>query len=141
MRLQIEVRFDLRGVIQQDIIHGDIVGAQVFGTIEDADLWEIFPQAVHDGWGIRIHRDLFDQRNGNQCFEDVMEERLARQHTVIFSGHTLGMVAHGNEGDKFGHSGLIIPNPLTGKSRRSSGEKDSAGFRRDKSLPPFMEVG
>jgi hypothetical protein len=99
VRLQIEIGRDLDGIVEQDLIHGYIIGPQMRGAIEEANRWKMFPQPGHDGLGVRIHHDLLDLRDGQQGLEDVMKEGLSGQEAVILAGDALAVMAHGDEGN------------------------------------------
>jgi hypothetical protein len=66
-------------------------------------LWEVFAQPVHDRFRVGIHNDLTDLRNSLQGLDNVVKKRLPGQMAIIFTGHALAVMAHGNEGNKKGH--------------------------------------
>ena len=102
MGLEVEIGFDLAGVIGQDFVHRDLIGAQMLGAFQDQHLWEARAQPFDDRRAVGIHHHLVDLRAGQQRLDDVLVERLAGQQAVILARHTLGVVAHRDEGNDFG---------------------------------------
>jgi hypothetical protein len=99
VRLQIEIGLRLRRVVDEDVVHGHIVGPEMVGAVDDAYLRKVLAQTVHDRHRVGIDQNFIDFRNGQQGFKNVVEERLARQETVILARHALAVVAHRDEGD------------------------------------------
>jgi len=87
-------------IVDEDLIHRYVVRAQMFGAVDDFDLWEMFAQTIHHGVRIGINNHLVNFRNSQQGFDDVVKQRLARQHAVILARHALAVMAHGDEGNK-----------------------------------------
>src|SRR5215510_13543296 len=75
----------------------------MFGAINDLYLWKVRAQAIHDRIRIRIHNNLRNLRNGQQCLDDVMEQWLSGKDTIIFARHALTMMAHRDKSDRIDH--------------------------------------
>ena len=103
MGLKVKIRLHLTSVMDQDIVHGHIVRAQMLGARQDGYLREILAYAVHDRIRIRIDQDLRNLRDRQQGPDDVMEQRLACQQPIIFARHTLAVMTHGNKSNEFRH--------------------------------------
>ena len=104
VRLEVEIRLHLRRVMEQDVVHGDVVGAEALGAGDQLHGREEAAHAFHHRFGVGVHHHRLDLRDGEQGLEDVVKERLARQQTVVFARHALAMVTHRNKGGEF-HGG------------------------------------
>lgn len=90
--------------------------------------------------GSRYPQDPADFGYGQQRFEDVLVERLARQRSVVLTGYALAVMSHGEEGNDIFHNSLIIPNrfnfpfggltffPANGMVKRLAAGQRSAGL-------------
>src|SRR4029079_13575822 len=76
----------------------------MFGTVNDLDLWKIHAQAIHYRVRIGIHDDLSDLMDNQQRLDNVMEQRLPGQRTIILARYALAVMAHRDKSDKFEHS-------------------------------------
>ena len=103
VRLEVEIRLYLCCVVEQDIVHGDVVSAEMLGTGNQLHGREEAAHAVHHRLGVGVHHHRLDLRDGEQGLEDVVKKRLSRQRTVIFARHALAVMAHGNEGGETRH--------------------------------------
>lgn len=122
MRLDVEIRVHLCGVVEQDVVHGDVVSEEMLGAGNQLHGREEAAHAVHHRLGVGVHHHRLDLRDGEQGLEDVVKQRLARQRTIIFARHALAMVSHGNEGGEF-HGGdytELPPEKETANGRRPS---------------------
>ena len=86
MRLKVEIARHLGGIVQQNFVHRDGIGAQVIGASQNHHLGIVLAQAVHNSWAVGIHHDLVYFLAGQECIQDMMEKRFACQGPVVFSG-------------------------------------------------------
>ena len=77
MRLQVKVSGRLICIVDEDLIHRHIIGAQMFGAVKDLHLRKMFAQAIHNWLRISINHDLRNLRGGEQGFDDMLEQWLA----------------------------------------------------------------
>lgn len=101
MGLQIKIRVHLRSVVQQYLVHGDSVGAEMFGALNQLDGRKDAAQPVHHRLGVSIHHYGFDFRHSEESLNNVMKKGFARKRAVIFTRHALAVVTHGDEGGEF----------------------------------------
>ncbi len=111
MGLQIKIRLGQGGIVQQDLVHRDSIGAQSARAV---------PPPTHRGSRgagrpgsvseFGIHQHLPDLRDGEQRFDDVLVEGLTRQQAVVLARDTLAVVAHGDKSKELRHSGVRIDN-------------------------------
>jgi hypothetical protein len=110
MGLQIKIRINLRGIVQKDIVHRHIVGAEMPGAPDQLHGGKEAAHAIHHRFGVSINQHGFNFRDSQQSFDDVMKKRFAREWAVIFAGHALTVVAHGDKGGEF-HVPYFTPAP------------------------------
>jgi hypothetical protein len=97
MGLQIEISFDLGCIVQQNIVHGDIICPEMYGTHDQLHIGKELPHSLHDRLRIGIDRHAINFRDVTQGFKNMVEQRLPGQETVILARYPLAVVTHGNE--------------------------------------------
>jgi hypothetical protein len=60
--------------MDQDFVHGDGIRSQMLRAFEDANLREIFPQAIHHRCTIGVYHYFVDCGTLKQCCNDVLVE-------------------------------------------------------------------
>jgi hypothetical protein len=84
--------------VQENLVHGDIVSAEMLGSLDQLDGGKEAAHSVHYRFGVSIHHHSLNFRNCKKCFDDVMEKGFARERTIIFARHALAVVTHGDKG-------------------------------------------
>ena len=97
MGLQIKISPDLRRIVQEYIVHWDIISQQMCRTLDQLYHGERAAEAIHDRLRVGIDCHNIDFRDLKQGSQDMMEEGLSGQQPVILTGHPLAVVPHGNK--------------------------------------------
>ena len=101
VRLQVKIGGILFRIVNEYLVHRHVVRTEMFGAIDDLHLRKGFPQPVHNGIGIRIHNNFIHIRDSEKRFDNMLIERLPSKGTVVLARHTLAIMSHGYEGNKF----------------------------------------
>jgi hypothetical protein len=76
-----------------------MIRPQLFRTVDDPYLRKMLVQAVHHRHRVRIDDDFSNLRNGEQRFNNMLEQRLVSQNAIVLASHTLAVMTHRNKGN------------------------------------------
>jgi hypothetical protein len=99
MRLEIEGSGDLPGDIEQDVVHGNISFPKEGRAFQEKHVRKAFGGFFQDYGAIRINNDFIYLSGSLQGMNDMVVEGFTGKGPVIFSGHALAEMAHGNDSD------------------------------------------
>jgi hypothetical protein len=99
VRLQIEIRLDW--LYHKSKYHSWRRGRRAGFRADDNFHLREMPTKSSTTGSESVSRQSAQFRDREQGFEDVVKKGFSRQRTVVFAGHTLAVVPHGNEGGKF----------------------------------------
>jgi hypothetical protein len=73
MGLQVKLRWDLRTIVEQHVVHRRCAVAQLLGAVEHDDARKFGRTLLLHNGRIRVDDDVIDQRAREHCFQHVME--------------------------------------------------------------------
>ena len=112
MRLKVEIGLYLTRIVEQNIVHRDIVGTQILRPVNDPHTGEIRTQAGHHRLRIGVNNHLGNLGDRQHGFNNVVEEGLAGKRPVILARHALAMMPHGHQGGNF-HASTFLSQSRT----------------------------
>ena len=97
MGLQIEIRLDLRHIVQENFIHGGQPTGKMLRPFNEPDLGKLLMHLLLNYRAVGVDDDLVDQRALQKAGQNVLVKRYPVEKPVVFSRHAFTGVAHGKQ--------------------------------------------